>query len=193
MGSSLSEKAAMVASHALVWIDAREAVIVRIQGDRVRREHVQSEVPAHHRSGGHVRHDPSVRHGGASPRSAGESHRIEHLNRFVADIADRLAPDDRLLVVGPGTVHERLACHIAENDVQHRRVRAITSEAATPMTDRQLVARLRRHAGVVARQRSVGAYRWDASLGHDPSGKARFSPRRVVPKPPGRAKLEPED
>ena len=79
----------------LVWIDAREAVIVRIRGKRARIQHVELDVPAHHRATGHVRHDPAVRHGGGgSAQSAGEPHRIEHLNRFVGDIANRFGSGD---------------------------------------------------------------------------------------------------
>lgn len=93
----------------LVWIDAREAVIVRWQHDRPRLERVESEVPAHHRATGHVRHDPGVRHGGGGPpQTAGEPHRLEHLDRFVEQIANRLPPGDDLLILGPGTVRERL-------------------------------------------------------------------------------------
>lgn len=170
----------------LVWIDAAEAVIVRMQGDRARIERVESEVPAHRRATGHVRHDPAVRHGGGggSPQSAGEPHRIEHLNRFVGDIVNRLAADDDLLILGPGTVHERLAQQLSESDRHHDRHREIACEASPPFTDRQLIALLRRHAGVEPRRRSVGAYRWSQPLAHDPSGREHLPPRRVASKPP---------
>jgi hypothetical protein len=168
-----------------VWIDAREAVIIRIRSDRARVERVESEVPAHHRATGHVRHDPAVRHGGGgSPQSAGEPHRIEHLNRFVEHIANRLVADDVLLILGPGTVHERLSRQLSERDGCHGRIRDIACEASPPLTDRQLIARLRRFAGAEPRRRSVGAYRWGEPSGHRPSGKAYLPPRRVVNKPP---------
>src|SRR5688572_9309545 len=84
----------------LVWIDSRDAVIIRLREGRTRLERVESEVPAHHRATGHVRHDPAVRHGGGgSPQTAGEPHRLEHLKRFVTEVAGRLAPDDELLVI----------------------------------------------------------------------------------------------
>jgi hypothetical protein len=172
-------------SSALVWIDAREAVIIHVQGDRAPIERVESDVPAHHRATGHVRHDPAVRHGGGgSPQSAGEPHRIEHLNRFVGDIANRLAAGDDLLILGPGTVHERLARQLSEGDERHGRIRDIACEASPPMTDRQLVARLRRFAGVEPRRRTVGAYRWSEPSGYRPSGQAHLPPRRVASKPP---------
>ena len=160
MGSRMTAEAVDHRDGALVWIDAREPVIVRLRADRGRIERVTSEVPGHHRATGHVRHDPTVRHGGGgSPQSAGEPNRIEHLDRFVADIADRLAADDALLVLGPGTVHERLARQLTAGDRVHGRHREIACETSSPMTDRQLIARLRGHAGVAARRRSVGPYR----------------------------------
>jgi hypothetical protein len=39
----------------LVWIDSREAIIVRWLDGTARLERLESEVPAHHRATGHVR------------------------------------------------------------------------------------------------------------------------------------------
>lgn len=168
----------------VVWIDSREAVIVRLRDGQPRLERVESEVPAHRRATGHVRHEPAFRHGGGgSPQSAGEPHRLEHLKRFVTDIADRLAPDEDLLVIGAGTVHERLARHIAESDEHRGYSRAMVCEASPPLTDRQLIARLRRFTGVETRRRTVGAYRWSLPTEHLPSGRACV-PHRVSPKRP---------
>jgi hypothetical protein len=169
----------------IVWIDAAEAIIVRLRGDQTRLEQLESEVPAHHRSTGHVRHDPAVRHGGGgSPQTAGAPHRLEHLKRFVVDIADRLPGGDDLLILGPGVVHERLRRHIAESNARHALDREVTCEASPPLTDRQLIARGRRFAGTEPRRCSVGAYRWSPPFGRRPSGQANVQPRRVVTKPP---------
>jgi len=185
MGTLMSSGGEDHRGSTLVWIDAREAVIIRIQGDLARIERVESEVPAHHRATGHVRHDPAVRHGGGGPRSAGEPHRIEHLNRFVEDIANRLGAEDDLLVLGPGTVHERLARHLSEGDGHHGLHRVIDCEASPRLTDRQLMARLRRFSGGEPRKRSVGAYRWSEAPGHHSSGQVHL-PRRVIDKPSAR-------
>jgi hypothetical protein len=169
----------------LVWIDAREAVIVRWQDDRARLERVDSEVPAHHRATGHVRHDPAVRHGGGGPpQTAGEPHRLEHLERFVEQIASRLPPDEDLLILGPGTVRERLERLVRETDEHHERSRGISGEASAQLTERQLIARLRDFAGVAPRRRTVGAYRWSEPPPHRPSGQTQLLPQRVVEKPP---------
>jgi hypothetical protein len=184
MGTLMTTEAGDHPSSTLVWIDAREAVIIRLHGERAHIERVESEVPAHHRATGHVRHNPAVRHGGGgSPQSAGEPHRIEHLNQFVRDIANVLAAGDDLLILGPGTVHERLARQLAEDEGRHGHMRHIACEASPPLTDRQLVARLRQFAGVEPRRRAVGAYRWSEPLDTRPSGQAQLPPRRVFSKP----------
>jgi hypothetical protein len=168
-----------------VWIDSREAIIVRWQNGSAEVGRVESEVPAHRRATGHVRHDPAFRHGGGgSPQAAGEPHRLEHLKRFVAQVANRLEPGDDLLILGPGTVHERLERHLAHSDAHHGRHRHIASEASPPLTDRQLIARLRAFAGAETRRRTVGAYRWAGLPAHRPSGEAQPPPRHVVDKPP---------
>lgn len=172
-------------SSTLVWIDAREAIVVSWRDGGARLERFESEVPAHHRATGHVRHDPAMRHGGGGgPQSAGEPHRLEHLERFVEEIADRLAPEDVLLILGPGTVHERLERHVSESDTHHGRHREIACEASPPLTDRQLIERLREFAGAETRRRTVGAYRWSQPAAHGPSGRAQLLPHRVVEKPP---------
>jgi hypothetical protein len=161
----------------LVWIDAREAVIVRWQDDRPRLERVDSEVPAHHRATGHVRHDPAVRHGGGGPpQTAGEPHRLEHLDRFVEDIERRLAPGDDLLILGPGTVPERLERLVRETDARHLRARFVGCHASSRLTDRQLIARLRQFAGLASRRRTVGAYRPDRVVTLDARARRSASP-----------------
>lgn len=185
MGTLMTTRSDEPPPSTLVWIDAREAVIVRMEADRVHIQRVESDVPAHHRATGHVRHDPGIRHGGGgSPQSAGEPHRIEHLNQFVGDIAERLPTGDRLLLLGPGVVHERLARLLSESDARFGRQRDTVSDASLPMTDRQLIARLRRFAGVEPRRRTAGAYRPSRPSADGPSGKADLPRRRLVRKLP---------
>jgi hypothetical protein len=171
----------------LVWIDAREAIIVRVRRGRSDLVRLTSDVPAHHRATGHVRHDPAVRHGGGGrPQTAGEPRRLQHLGRFVTEVTDRLTHDGDLLVMGPGTVRERLARRLRASDVHHGRQRTISCEAAPRLTERQLVARLHRAMGVEPRRHTVGAYRWsrvatDCRRGH--VGRSiGVLPRRVVEK-----------
>ena len=167
----------------LVWIDAREAVIARWQGGEARLERLHSDVPSHHRSTGHVHYDPTVRHGGVAPKDAGERRRLEHLTRFVELVATQLPPADDVAILGPGTVRDRLAHRIRETDRHASRTRGVTCEAAPRLTDRQIVARLRRAAGADRRRWTAGAYRGPEAPARRPSGSVRQGPRRSGPKP----------
>jgi hypothetical protein len=168
----------------LVWIDARDAIIVSWRDDRALVEREESTVPVHHRATGHIRHDPGVRHGGGGPpQTAGEPHRIEHLERFLDRVADRLPPDNDVVILGPGTVRERLERRIRLNDEGHERARLISCEASPRLTDRQLIARVRHVAGADPLRRTVGAYRWTDRPSNGPAGEHPL-PRRVLEKPP---------
>jgi hypothetical protein len=126
----------------LVWIDSRQALIVRWQEDRGLVERVASDVPAHRRSTGEMGPDPSV-----------ETQRLDHLERFVASVAQRLPADDDVLLLGPGTVRGHLERYLRAADHGRDRPRALASEAAATMTERQLIARLRDEIGVPPRRR----------------------------------------
>ena len=76
----------------LVWIDSEEAIIVR-WADRATIERVRSGVPGRHRSTGHDRVDPTVRHGGGSGPEDAERVRRARLAAFVEDISDHLPPN----------------------------------------------------------------------------------------------------
>ena len=169
----------------LVWIDSREAIVARPDDGSPRIERIESEIPAHHRATGHVRHDPRFRHGGGGvPQTAGEPHRLEHLERFLDQVALRLPAEDDLVLIGPGTVREHLERRVRETDEHQRRSRRVATEASARLTDRQLVARLRRLVGAQPRRSTVGAYRWSETPAERPSGALGMFPRRVVEKPP---------
>jgi len=130
----------------LVWIDTEQAVIVRWDG-AAKFIRLESDVPAHRRSTGHVAHEPLVRLGGGGRRQeAGERHRLEHLHRFISEVEARLAPDDEIEILGPGTLRERLARLVETNDRRHGRMRHICSYPTGQLTDAQLVALVREAA-----------------------------------------------
>ena len=127
----------------LIWIDAERAIIVRWDGAATVTR-IESEVPRHRRLGGHVSHDPDLRTIG-SPTP--ERHRLEHLRRHLRQVADRLEPSDDVEVIGPGTVHERLAALLVAEDRHHGRGRGVLATPAGPLTEAQLIARVRTAAG----------------------------------------------
>lgn len=168
----------------LVWIDARQAVIARWHAGEVRLERLRSDVPPHRRTTRHVRYDPAVAHGGGAPEDVGEAKRLEHLARFVDLVAARVPVDVDLVIVGPGTVRERLEHHVRETDRHASRTREVSCEPAPRSTERQLIARLRDSAGAGAPRRTTGAYRRTDITPRRASGAPSPRPRHPERKPP---------
>ena len=166
----------------LVWIDAREAVITRLVDEVASVERLASDVPAHRRSTGHIRHEPGTRHGGGREATAGEPRRLEHLDAFCKRVAERIPATTDVVVMGPGTVRHHLERRLraAGGALATRRIAGLP---AGRMTDRQLIAWLRRYVEDEPRRSTVGAYRWTGAPELEPSGHPVFSPRRTFEKP----------
>ena len=142
----------------VVWIDSEQAIVCRWSGEGATVDRIESEVPAHHRATGHVRHAPDIPHSGGRAQDGGEPHRLEHLRGFLAQVARVLPPNDLLEVVGPGTVHERLVSLVSDDDRVAGRSRQVRSAHADVMTERQLVARARELADSPAPRRVAGIH-----------------------------------
>ncbi len=144
----------------LVWIDAREARVITWVDDAAHVEHLVSDVPAHRSSTGHVRHDPSIRHGGGgSSQTAGDPRRLEFLGRFVDEVAAHIQQSHDVKVLGPGETRERLADVLRTNDRHHNVRREVVDEASDRPTQPQLIAQLRELVGAAPRRRRAGGRR----------------------------------
>jgi hypothetical protein len=86
--------------------------------------------------------------GGADPDDLADRRRERLLAAYLRSVAALVPPGDRVVVLGPGPVHGRLAAELRADDARHRRDRPVEDSAAPPLTDRQLRARLRELAGV---------------------------------------------
>jgi hypothetical protein len=173
----------------LVWIDANAAILVRWIDHQASIERLESEVPQHHKASGLVRRQPRYDTGLMSggyghPHTTAERHRLEHLARFVDQVAARLPDGDAVHIIGPGTVRDHLERLVREGDMRHRRTRPVTCDASPRLSERQLIARVRDLAGDHPPRRTVGAYRWTGETGGRVSGAPARTPRRVVRKPP---------
>lgn len=166
---------------AIVWIDSESATILRWRG-RVVAEKVVSDVPPHTGSTAHVRHDPSVRHGGSGRgQDDFERRRNEHLRAFLHAVADRLGEDDPIEILGSGTIGGRLASFIRQRTSRPQSPPSIVAVHSMPLTPRQLAARLRQRLGLGSRRVTVGAYRWSGDLPRNRCGGIT-GPRRVLEK-----------
>ncbi len=144
----------------LVWLDADEAILLQCEapardgppgevsagngaGDPAIRR-VRSQVPPHRRATGHLHHDPRARSGGgADPNDLAERRREHLMAAYLREVAALVPDADRVVVIGPGPVHGRLAQELRVADTRHRRMRPVEDSAAGPLTERQLRARWR--------------------------------------------------
>ncbi len=142
----------------LAWLDADEAILVRwspldgaVQQPPTR---LVSDVPSRHRATGGARHDPQVRAGGGSVADDRiDRRREQRIERYLRTVADQIPADDRVILLGPGAVHERLAVELRQADGRHGHSRPVETAPAQSMTERQLFALLREYAGVPAERR----------------------------------------
>ena len=126
-----------------IWISAESATTLRWSPELTVRHRIDSTIPSRHRSTGRP---PTEDHPG------GEGHRDEHMRAFFDHVARVLPADDDLLLVGDGEVVEHFADRIRADDADHRRVRRIEVEKSGPITQRQLLVRIRAFAGASAKR-----------------------------------------
>jgi hypothetical protein len=164
----------------LVWIDARQAVIVRWQ-DQPALEWVESGVPTRRKAVGSVRRGPARPSGGGRVGGHGteERHRGQ-MRRFFAEVAEKVADLDHVEVIGRGLPHKEFAELLTRLAATTQDGLTVTTESlARRPSERQLAARLRRLTGRSQPRRKHGPYR-RASVPALASGQ---------PRPPGREEL----
>ena len=126
-----------------VWISANSATMLRWSPELTVRHRIDSTVAGRHRSTGR------------SPieeRQGDEGHRDEHMRTFFDQVAQALPVGDDLLLVGDGEVVEHFADDVRTDDENHGRTRRIEVEKSGPVTERQLLARIRTFAGAPAKR-----------------------------------------
>ena len=165
----------------LVWIDAREALVMIWNGKAPVTQRLVSEVPDHHASTGHMRHDPMIRHGGGHEQTAGDPHRNEHVRRFLDQVVEALPADTDIKIMGHGDMLAHLAGAIREHDEHRPAPRKIVVEPSQLLTEPQLAAQLRELVGAPLRRRTSGSWRWSGEQPHQVSGHVA-PPRRTAAK-----------
>jgi hypothetical protein len=113
-----------------IWIDHREAVITRSEGETETRSRVLSH----------------VEHGGPSDSDSGpEDHRdrrfANHLRVYYDSIVSRVKVANGILVLGPGEAKHELEKRIRDEGLGDR---IVGVEAADKLTDHQVAAKARK-------------------------------------------------
>ncbi len=121
-------------NHAVIWVDHKEARILKLDEESARyeAEHVKAST-AHHDKGHHHTH--------AEPK-------------FLEDLAQRLAAFDEVLVTGPGNSKDELASFIETRHPAWRK-KIVAVEASDHPTDGQLADHGRRVLRAADRMKGV--------------------------------------
>ncbi len=116
-------------THAVVWLDHREAKVFLITADDVERERIKAHAP--HRQVHHKANE--IGSGHAAPDKA-----------FYTDVTKALADAGEVLIIGPASAKTELASHIRAHapDIAKR---IVAVEAADHPSDNEIVAYAKRH------------------------------------------------
>ena len=124
-------------SHAIVWMDSREAHVFRFSADDVERQRIRSHSPfrkIHHKAG---------------VIGAGHVH-LDH--RYFEEIAEALSGVQEWLLTGPGTAKDEMARHIEQHLPDLKRTLCGLQTSDHP-TDGELVDQARRNFKRIDRMR----------------------------------------
>lgn len=134
----------VIAAHTTgVWMSGSSALVLRWGPEGVHRESIESTVEGRHRSTGRP---PTADH------PAGEGHRDERMRLFFAQIVAAIPARDDVLLVGDGEVVEHFAHQLRTHPELPGTGRRIELVKSRPLTERQLLARIRAFAGSPARR-----------------------------------------
>lgn len=143
MASAASGSRQPVLPVTLVWIDARSALVATWERGATRMERISGDVPPHERSVGHMRIDPTVRHGGGQRQEKLDHRRIDQERAYLDEVAGRLPVTGSIEVIGPGRLRLHLVHRVQPSDDRL----TVTTAPAGPLTEARLLARLRELAG----------------------------------------------
>lgn len=129
-----------------VWLDHSKASIVKFTPEgEAGIETMESGIEGVHKATGGARAKAPYLHGAVS-KSSEEEKRHHQLARFYDRIIDRIKESRRILILGPGLAKQELNKRMAALPGQTKP--KLDIQAAERMTERQLVARVRKELGV---------------------------------------------
>jgi hypothetical protein len=129
-----------------VWLDHSKASIVRFAADgEPAIETIESGIEGVHKTTGGARAKAPYLHGAVS-KSSEEERRHHQLARFYDGIIDRVKECRRILILGPGLAKQELNKRIEALPGQTKP--RLDIQAAEKMTERQLIALVRKELGV---------------------------------------------
>ena len=126
-----------------IWIDHKRAVIVRVSAHGVIAETLESGVGPHGRYSGPAGHATSDGgHEGEGEKNFEERYG-RHLERYYDQVISQLGEPEALLILGPGRAKRQLEERLRRFTALSERI--VGTETMGPLTNPQIVARVKEH------------------------------------------------
>jgi hypothetical protein len=133
-----------------VWIDQRNAFIVRPSSKNCDVVEILSDVESHRKStGGKAKSEPYMHESGPSSASHREHATQNALNKYLSEVATHLVGETNILLLGPGKAKQKLRNLLIEGN-DHHKESDISLKASETMTQSQLKAAVMSHFGHMA-------------------------------------------
>jgi hypothetical protein len=123
-----------------VWIDATSAVVVRWSPRATVRHHLYATLPVRRRVGARL----------LAPEPGDAQ---QHRRAFFTQAMHVLPPEDDLFLSGEAAIVDAFASMIRANDATAGRSRRVEVQSGGPLSERQLINRIRAFAGAPLRSR----------------------------------------
>jgi hypothetical protein len=138
-----------------IWIDHRQAVMVRLEGDQAAVETVRSDVEPKVRMAGGSRSKVPYGPQDIASESQRDRRRAKYLQEFYREVVARIGDVDALVVLGPGEAKRELLSALQDSP-RHGKI-STQLETADKLSQPQLIARVREYFGVALARRT----RWN--------------------------------
>jgi hypothetical protein len=132
--------------HVGIWIDHKKAVIVSASAGRVTATTLESDVGPHARYSARAGYPtPDGPQGGRGEQKY--EHRYDqHLDQYYDEVISRLGHPDAVLIFGPGEAKLQLRERLSRSKALSERIVGV--ETTDRLTDRQIVAKVKKHYGI---------------------------------------------
>lgn len=132
-----------------IWLDHREAIIVKLKDDSYTVDRIESEVESRHRSTGGTRGQRPFNHRSVNSAARSDRRRHNEWQHHYQHILSRMPKSGSVLLLGPGPAKTEFLGYLNELGVNG--IKIVGVEGTRRLTLGQLVARIKTTFGVETR------------------------------------------
>jgi len=108
-----------------IWIDHKEAILVKIEGEQITVEHIESGSESHFRPSGGRKSDGTPVAQSVSKEQTADERRKHQYHSFYQTVITKAGKADSIFIFGPGEAKLELAKEIEKIKGQHGRIAAV--------------------------------------------------------------------